>query len=910
VPRLPQPGADNGTWGDILNEYLSQSLASDGQLKEDSVGSIQLKDNSVTNAAIAPNTITNAEIASGAINATSITDGSIVNILIADDTIEESKLTDAVKTKLNAAGSAVTSVNTKTGVVTLDKSDIGLSNVDNTSDAAKNSAVATLTNKTLTNPRITSNLLDTNGNYSLSIGATVNAVNYLQISNQIAGASPGIAAVGNDPNISIVLAPKGTGSTILYVSSGQTPTLLASGPDTNHDLALVPKGAGSVRIGGGGAILPQSKSLILHNTSDETTNYERGRLLFSGNQLTLITESGGTGTTRTIVLNSGGTVVQLNASTGAQVFRNSTGSQYLLNVTSTGLTGSSGTQNGILINPTINQSGTASYTALSINPTETATGSGVKNLIDAQVGGVSKFRVDNTGAISVAAVGTASGSLVSTDGVQTLTNKTLTNPRVNQIRDTNGNVVIDVGAIASVANYLSIYGAATGGAVSLSAAGSDTDTSISLRPKGAGVVDIRVASGQTPTIQATGSDTNIDLKLMGKGTGGVALPAANSLTLYNTADQATNYERLRSYWSGNTAYVTTENGGTGTLRNLYLSVGAARGLLINASPATAGRYQLSEATGFTNGVGVAMTNTFTTSSGMNVGLSVSTTLTQSSTAGYTTLLLSSTETSTGSGIKRLIDAQVGGTSKYYLQSTGQSTQGDYSLTSAVLHLMGGSGGNPILQMSRGSGSTASNTFDFALAGGGFSIRDVTAGNILAANMFASSTSAEFYIGQRTTLGNYSAVEATLGASSHSNLAGSNIGGPHFNIQGGGGTGTGTPGNLRFKTFSTTTAGSTMQTATTRMTIAANTGEVTIASPGNSTGSVVSVDGTQTLTNKNLASNTNTYGAQPLSAAGGMIYINHGAINSTARPSVSGMVAWIGSVEPLNAIDGDVWIEAA
>ncbi len=43
----------------------------------------------------------------------------------------------------------VTSINSMTGTVTLGKSDIGLGNVDNTSDATKNSASATLTNKTI-----------------------------------------------------------------------------------------------------------------------------------------------------------------------------------------------------------------------------------------------------------------------------------------------------------------------------------------------------------------------------------------------------------------------------------------------------------------------------------------------------------------------------------------------------------------------------------------------------------------------------------------------------------------------------------------------------------------------------------------------------------------------------------------
>jgi len=47
---------------------------------------------------------------------------------------------------------AVVSVSGKVGVVTLDKADVGLSNVDNTSDTTKNAATATLTNKTLTTP--------------------------------------------------------------------------------------------------------------------------------------------------------------------------------------------------------------------------------------------------------------------------------------------------------------------------------------------------------------------------------------------------------------------------------------------------------------------------------------------------------------------------------------------------------------------------------------------------------------------------------------------------------------------------------------------------------------------------------------------------------------------------------------
>ena len=34
MSRLPTPGSDSGTWGNVLNDYLSQSLSTDGTLKD------------------------------------------------------------------------------------------------------------------------------------------------------------------------------------------------------------------------------------------------------------------------------------------------------------------------------------------------------------------------------------------------------------------------------------------------------------------------------------------------------------------------------------------------------------------------------------------------------------------------------------------------------------------------------------------------------------------------------------------------------------------------------------------------------------------------------------------------------------------------------------------------------------
>ncbi|HXR50403.1 MAG TPA: hypothetical protein VN778_05255, partial [Verrucomicrobiae bacterium] len=47
--RLPTPGGDDGSWGDILNAYLEVSHNSDGTLANNTVGTNQLQSGSVTN---------------------------------------------------------------------------------------------------------------------------------------------------------------------------------------------------------------------------------------------------------------------------------------------------------------------------------------------------------------------------------------------------------------------------------------------------------------------------------------------------------------------------------------------------------------------------------------------------------------------------------------------------------------------------------------------------------------------------------------------------------------------------------------------------------------------------------------------------------------------------------------------
>ena len=73
------------------------------------------------------------------------------------------------------------------------------------------SGTQTLTNKTLTAPKIGTSILDTGGNELFLLTATGSAVNQLTYNNASTGNNPTFTASGNDTNIGLNLVPKGTG---------------------------------------------------------------------------------------------------------------------------------------------------------------------------------------------------------------------------------------------------------------------------------------------------------------------------------------------------------------------------------------------------------------------------------------------------------------------------------------------------------------------------------------------------------------------------------------------------------------------------------------------------------------------------------------------------------------------------
>jgi len=172
VARLPQLGGDEGTWGQVLNDFLLETHNNDGTLKPDVVTASNLAPNAVDNTALSSNSVTSATLA---------TSGGTNGQVLTKDSGQSSGMKWAT-----ATGSAPQATTTSVGTVqlagdlggtataptvpglankeptlavgsssqyyrgdkswqTLDKAAVGLANVNNTADIDKPVSTATQT---------------------------------------------------------------------------------------------------------------------------------------------------------------------------------------------------------------------------------------------------------------------------------------------------------------------------------------------------------------------------------------------------------------------------------------------------------------------------------------------------------------------------------------------------------------------------------------------------------------------------------------------------------------------------------------------------------------------------------------------------------------------------------------------
>ncbi len=161
MARLPNPGADQGTWGTILNDYLAQSHASDGSLKPSAVTSTSIAAATITEAKLDPAVVTKLNNPAGVVDATTSNKGIIQ---LAGDLAGTA--TSPTVPGLSGKESTITAGTTSQyyrgdkSWQTLDKTAVGLTNANNTSDANKPVSTAT---QTALNAKLDGSLLDVDG---------------------------------------------------------------------------------------------------------------------------------------------------------------------------------------------------------------------------------------------------------------------------------------------------------------------------------------------------------------------------------------------------------------------------------------------------------------------------------------------------------------------------------------------------------------------------------------------------------------------------------------------------------------------------------------------------------------------------------------------------------------------------
>lgn len=144
----------------------------------------------------------------------------------------------------------------------------------------------TLTNKTLTSPRIGTSILDTAGLELFLITATGSAVNQLTYANAATGANPSFTASGDDTNVGITMVSKGTGTHVFDNDTAEAEIRLidAAGTDyiglkpasatTSYTLTLpaAQGGANEVLTNNGAGVLSWSAAPTETESTFQTTN--------------------------------------------------------------------------------------------------------------------------------------------------------------------------------------------------------------------------------------------------------------------------------------------------------------------------------------------------------------------------------------------------------------------------------------------------------------------------------------------------------------------------------------------------------------------------------------------------------------------------------------------------------------
>jgi hypothetical protein len=156
--------------------------------------------------------------------------------------------------------------------------------------------------------------------------------------------------------------------------------------------------------------------------------------------------------------------------------------------------------------------------------------------------GLSGGTITSSGTIAI------DSTVVTLTGSQTLTNKILTSPVINEILDTNGNEILSFNPVASATDFISIKnGIGVGAPLHISAAGSSSNVGLHIEPKGTGLVTISDGTDDTKGIRfrssgsATGAITASNFRISTAG-GGIDFSVTSNGSGTMTSELLNDYE--------------------------------------------------------------------------------------------------------------------------------------------------------------------------------------------------------------------------------------------------------------------------------------------------------------------------------------------------------------------------------
>ena len=250
--ELMATGENAGTWGTKTNANLNLAEQLLGGFKIQTLNAagtganttaLAIEDGALTGAA------QNRVIILGAVSPEAITGNKVVTFPLLTETFYfiKNSTSGAYTVQLKAvsgSGATVTfgatdkgykaiyldGVATNTGVIEIPLSTAG---------TVTETGTQTLTNKTLTSPKIGTSILDTGGNELFKLTATGSAVNELTYNNASTGNNPTFTASGGDTNIGVSILPKGSGKITLD-------NLTLPAADGSADQILTTNGSGQL----------------------------------------------------------------------------------------------------------------------------------------------------------------------------------------------------------------------------------------------------------------------------------------------------------------------------------------------------------------------------------------------------------------------------------------------------------------------------------------------------------------------------------------------------------------------------------------------------------------------------------------------------------------------------------------